>query len=172
MSVIEDERVAAAMTGPRPRGSGGVVAAWATGAVWMMVIFALSSDRFSDVNTAAWLSRLPIIGALGISPAVIVAGNFIVRKCAHFVEYAALSMLTFRALRTTWPQRRSRQLLAVAVALAAACAGLDELRQHVWTLSRSGTPKDVVLDTFGACAGAVAGVTYLYRGRRARRRAA
>lgn len=166
MSVVEDERVAAAPAGARPVGLTAGVAAWGPVAVWLMVIFALSSDRFSDVNTAAWLSRLPIIGALGIPPAVIVAGNFIVRKCAHFVEYAALSMLTFRALHTTWPQLRSRQLLAVAVALAAACAGLDELRQHVWTPSRSGTPKDVVLDTLGACAGAVAGVTYLYCGRR------
>jgi VanZ family protein len=136
--------------------------------VWAAFILSLSSDRFSDVHTAAWLSG--IAGALGISLPLVEVANFIVRKSAHFVEYAVLSLLTLRAMLVTWPQRRRRQLLVCAVFAAAAWASVDELHQHFFTLTRMGTPKDVVLDTSGALAGAVVGASYLYR--RARRPAA
>jgi len=127
-------------------------------ALWLAVIFSLSGDRFSDVNTAVWLSGMPLVGAL-LPPAAIEVGNFIVRKCAHFVEYAVLGMLTFRALRSTRPRVRKRQLLAVAVGLAVLCASLDELRQFLATFTRSGTPRDVLLDGTGALAGALVGAT-------------
>jgi VanZ family protein len=99
---------------------------------------------------------------LGIPPAAIEAGNFIVRKSAHFVEYALLGMLVLRALRATWRQRGPR-VLAAAVAGAAMCASLDELRQHFLTATRTGAPHDVVLDIVGALAGAIMGASYLYR---------
>jgi VanZ family protein len=103
---------------------------------------------------------------LEISPAVVHAGNLIVRKSAHFVEYAVLSLLIFRAARVTWPRRADWHPIAVAVAVATACACLDELRQYVITATRTGSVRDVVVDT----AGALAGATYLYR--RAGRRTA
>ena len=144
---------------------GALVLVWAPVLIWMAFIFSLSGERFSDKNTAAWLSG--IIGPLGISPDVIEAGNLIVRKCAHFVEYAILGVLTLRALRATWSQRRSAQLLLIAVVVAASFASLDELHQHFGTRSRGGRPKDVVLDAAGAWAGAMAGAAY--RRRRDRR---
>jgi VanZ family protein len=142
-----------------------LVLAWAPVLVWMAFIFSLSGERFSDENTAAWLSG--IIGPLGISPDVIKIGNLIVRKCAHFVEYAVLGVLTLRALRATWPWRRSGQLLLIAVVVAAAWATLDELHQYLDTASRGGRPQDVVLDTAGALAGVAVGCAY--RARRMRR---
>jgi VanZ family protein len=142
-----------------------MISAWGLVALWMAVIFSLSSDQFSDVNTAAWLSGMPIVRVFGLPPAVIEAGNFIVRKCMHFVEYAVLTMLTFRALRATRPGYSDRRLLAAAVLVAALCASMDELHQHLATLTRTGTPTDVVLDSFGALAGAVVAATYLYRRR-------
>ena len=113
--------------------------------------------------TGVQTCALPIsIGILGIPPAAIEAGNFIVRKSAHFVEYALLGMLVLRALRATWRQRGPR-VLAAAVAGAAMCASLDELRQHFLTATRTGAPHDVVLDIVGALAGAIMGASYLYR---------
>jgi len=147
---------------------GALTAAWGAVALWLAVIFSLSSDRFSDVNTAVWLSNMPLLGAL-VPPAAIAAGNFIVRKSAHFVEYAVLGMLTFRALRLTWP-RIGRHALAVAVGFAVLCAGVDELHQYFGTFTRNGTPNDVMLDGTGALAGAIVGATYLQR--RTQRRAA
>jgi VanZ family protein len=140
-----------------------ILAAWGPVAVWMAVIFSLSSDQFSEANTAAWISAIPLIGAFGPSPAHIQAGNLIVRKCAHFVEYAVLSMLTFRAVRASRPRLAARRILALAVLISAAYASLDELHQWLWTRTRSGSVLDVLLDTVGALAGAVAGATYLYR---------
>lgn len=163
MSAIRDDR-APVMSGAaeRPR-LAAMIVAWGPVAVWMAVIFSLSSDQFSDVNTAAWLSGMPIVRVFGLPPAVIEAGNFIVRKCMHFVEYAVLAMLTLRAMRATRPGYSDRRLLAAAVIVAALCASMDELHQHLRTLTRSGTPTDVVLDSFGALAGAVVGAMYLYR---------
>ena len=168
MSAIGDERLAAAVAGSRRLAPAALVAAWGPVVVWAAFILWLSSDRFSDVHTASWLSR--IASALGIAIPVLEVANLIVRKSAHFVEYAVLSMLTFRALLTTWPERRRRQLLLVTVAVAVAWASLDELHQYVATVTRMGTPKDVLLDTVGAVTGAVVAATYLYR--HSRRRAA
>jgi VanZ family protein len=163
MSAVGNERVvtagATAERLPRTR----VVAAWALVAVWMAVIFLLSSDQFSEANTAAWIAAIPLIGAFRPSPAHIEAGNLIVRKCAHFVEYAILSMLTFRALRALRPRLGARRLLVLAVLIAAAYASLDELHQWLWTQTRTGSVMDVLLDSVGALAGAVVGATYLYR---------
>ena len=161
MSAVRESRAAPVRAASRPRLTA-LVSAWAPVALWLAVIFSLSGDRFSDVNTAVWLSGMPLVGAL-LPPAAIEVGNFIVRKCAHFVEYAVLGMLIFRALRSTRPRVRKRQLLAVAVGLAVLCASLDELRQLLATFTRSGTPRDVLLDGTGALAGALVGATYLYR---------
>jgi VanZ family protein len=157
-----DEGVSASVADARRPNLIAVVTAWGPVVVWVAVIFSLSSDQFSDVNTAAWLSAIPMVGALGIPPAAIEAGNFIVRKSAHFVEYALLGMLILRALRATW-RPRGRRELAAAVAGAALCGSLDELRQHFFTATRTGTPHDVALDIVGALTGAIVGATYFYR---------
>jgi VanZ family protein len=170
VSVIGEERAPVPQAEGRRAGLTAGVATWAPVAAWVTIIFSLSSDRFSDTNTAAWMLRFPFIAALGLPPNMLAAANVIVRKCAHFVEYAVLSALTFRAVRTTWPRRTPAQLVLLVVAVAVACATLDELRQYLLTVSRNGTPKDVVLDVVGASAGAVVVAAYLYR--RPRRRAA
>ena len=161
MSAVGDERISPTMAEARPNLIA-MVSAWAPVIGWVAVIFSLSSDQFSDVNTAAWLSAMPVVGALGIPPAVIEAGNLIVRKTAHFVEYAVLGMLILRALWATRKPRGSR-LLTAAVAGAALCATFDELRQYFLTTTRTGTVHDVLLDIVGASIGALLGTTYLSR---------
>ena len=167
MSAVDDERIALAADAERPLRP--IAVAWAPVLAWMALIVFLSGDRFADVNTATWLAGMPFVGAFGISPAVIAVANLIVRKCAHFVEYAVLSMLSFRAARATWPSLRRRELFAAAVGLAALFAGFDELRQYAVTTSRSGTPRDVALDAVGALTGATMGARSLYRRVRSRR---
>jgi VanZ family protein len=165
MSAVRDGRIAA-VRGTARTGAPALLIAWGPVALWLAVIFALSSDRFSDVNTAVWFSAVPFVGAL-VPPDAIELGNLIVRKCAHFVEYAILGMLIFRALRATWPRIVGARLATAAVVVAVLCAGVDELHQYLWTLTRSGSPRDVLLDAFGASAGALVGASYISR--RARR---
>jgi len=163
MSAVDERRltlVDAASARERPL----VVAmAWVPVLVWMAVIVFLSGDQFADVNTATWLAHMPLVETLGLPPAVIAAANLIVRKCAHFVEYAVLSGLSLRAARVSWTRWRPRRLLAFAVGLAVLHASFDELRQYLATTMRTGTLHDVVLDAAGALAGALLTVAYFRR---------
>jgi len=161
----ETARPASAMARP---GAARLVSAWLPVVLWVGVITWLSGDRFSDERTAWWLLRVPFVAALGLPPAVVDVANLILRKTAHFVEYAALSMLTYRALGFNDPAPPRRARLLWALALAVACAIGDELHQAT-TWTRTGSPKDVLLDGLGAFAGALTGAAYLYRRRVARR---
>jgi VanZ family protein len=138
-----------------------VVLAWVPVLAWMGLIGWLSSDRFSKEVTASWLTAAPGLAALGLTPSVIEAVNLILRKSAHFVEYAVLSILAYGALGAGTAQPRRRVQLLGTLALALLCAGLDEWHQAT-TASRSGIVGDVVLDSIGALAGALGGGLYRY----------
>lgn len=74
--------------------------------------------------------------------------HFLVRKAAHLTVYATLSALWFRARRgprAGW--QASWALLALVVSVLVASG--DELHQS-FVPSRTGTPWDVLLDSFGA----------------------
>ncbi len=106
------------------------------------------------------------MSGLGLSPAHIDTANLILRKTAHFVEYAILAMLTYRALGMgPTPRARGARLLG-AVLIAVGCASFDEWHQTL-TLTRTGRPRDVLIDGMGALTGALTGGWYLFR-RRAR----
>lgn len=118
--------------------------------VWIALIAWFSGDGFSDAHTAGWLARS--LALLGLPPAWIGPANWILRKSAHFVEYAVLGLLTGRALGLTAPRLAPRPYFAGALGLALACALADELHQ-LMTLSRSGSLGDVVIDGAGATVG-------------------
>jgi VanZ family protein len=122
---------------------------WLPPILWIAVILSASTDAFSSANTggvleriAAWLLGHPL------APAKLDALNFIVRKSAHLTEYGILSALTFRAVRGARPSWHLRWAI-VAVVIAASVASIDEIHQ-TFTLLRTGTWHDVVLDTAGA----------------------
>jgi VanZ family protein len=101
--------------------------AWAPVVLWAGLIFALSS--ISDLGTG-----------LGV-------WDTILRKLAHFTEYAIFSALIFRASRNP----------AAALLLASAYAVTDEVHQ-TFVGGRHGSPLDWLVDTAGAIVGvAVAG---------------
>jgi VanZ family protein len=140
------------------------LAAWGPVVLWMAVIAWLSGDQFSDRQTAAWLAGVPFVAALGLSPAAIDTANLILRKSAHFVEYAALATLTYRALGVGATRRSRWARLLGALLLAVGFASLDEVHQR-FTLTRTGTARDVVVDALGATAGALVGGLLLVRRR-------
>jgi len=82
--------------------------------------------------------------------------HFYIRKGGHVVGYGILSILAFRAWRETFPARGnplwSIRWASIAVLMTAFVASLDEWHQS-FIPSRTGTPRDVALDT---CAGIAA----------------
>ena len=145
---------AAMALGSAPRTAAGPwekLARWAAAALWFAFILFLSQDSFASARTEAWLARF--LAWWGIYDETLVERlNFIVRKSAHFVEYAIFGALLYQAWERTWPARRA---LAAAVFLAALGAGCDEIgqSQHAW---RTGAVRDVALDAFGGAVGALA----------------
>ncbi len=82
--------------------------------------------------------------------------HFYIRKGGHVFGYGLLSILLFRAWRETLPSlRNARWTLRwsiIAILGTALVASLDEWHQS-FIPSRTGTPRDVLLDT---CAGIAA----------------
>lgn len=104
---------------------------WLPVVLWAAIILSAANDQFSDKKTEGWLDRL--FGR--VRPEI----NALMRKSAHVVEYAVLSLLAWRA-RRTW-------LVPLAICLAVAVA--DESLQAM-TVTRTGSPADVALDMCGA----------------------
>ena len=113
------------------------------------------------------MHRLPREAALWLPPVLLMALIFTLsampnddvdrgllhlfsRKVGHFVEYALLVVLWWRALRTRLALRAA---IGVAFALAVAYAATDELHQRS-VEGRVGTPRDVLIDASGAAAAA------------------
>jgi len=122
---------------------------WLPPILWAAVILSASTDAFSSPNTGSVLERIAswLIGH-PLAPATLDTLNLIVRKCAHLTEYGILGALAFRAIRgerTSWQLRWS----VTAVLIAAGVASADEIHQ-TFTMMRTGTWHDVVLDTAGA----------------------
>jgi len=105
-------------------------ALWLPPLLLMALIFALSAMAGDDVDH----------GIL----------YFVSRKLAHFLEYALLLGLWWRALRTRFALRTA---VGVAFAISVAYAVSDELHQ-LTVDGRTGTPRDVAIDTAGAAAAA------------------
>lgn len=99
---------------------------WVAAALWMGVIFALSSLPGGSVP----------------------AGDY--SSLGHFTVYAVLGALYFAALRG---RHRGWTAVAIAVALASAYGVTDEFHQS-FVPGRIPDPADWMMDTFGAFVGA------------------
>jgi len=111
---------------------------------WTGVIATLSGPGWGGTSTGLLL--MPLLGALlpWAGPEQLQAAHWLVRKTAHVTEYAVLAALWRWALlgRIAWPG-------LAAFGLSALTATLDELHQAT-TLTRTGSPADVVLDSAAA----------------------
>ncbi len=115
----------------------------------MGVIFLFSTDTFSGSQTSRFIGPILKWFAPDITNDSIARVQFVVRKIAHLVEYAILSMLICRALAKPLPLRS----LGQAVLLSIVYAAFDEWHQS-WTEERFGSPIDVGIDSVGAILGA------------------
>jgi VanZ family protein len=99
---------------------------WAPPIALMVVIFVLSAQP--DLNSG--LGTIDLIG----------------RKFVHAGEYALLTVLWWRALRTIATPRAA---LVLALGIAIGYAVTDECHQH-YVSGRHATPVDVLIDATGA----------------------
>jgi VanZ family protein len=141
---------------------------WVPVALWLVVIMLESTDLMSSQHTGSVLLSLlvPVFGP--IDPVKFDVFHYLLRKSGHFIGYGILSLLLFRALRSTVTQRLVSVGL-LSVALTGVVASLDEWHQ-TYIPSRTGCVQDVVFDTFAATCVQLflLGVLYVSRKRVAR----
>lgn len=142
------ERIEPAAGSPRPQ----VFRAWTHVAVWAGVVLLASNQEFSAAQTGRWLYWIATLLFENVPSSELDMVHAMLRKTAHFVEYAILGLLAHRAFLLTWPQRRYAFVLVGALLLALACAGLDEWHQS-FLPQRTGSLWDVLLDLCGASIG-------------------
>ena len=143
---------------------------WLPLLLWMVLIFGASQDTKSVEHTSRLLE--PFLRWLkpDISWEAIERVRWMIRKGAHMTEFAVLAWLLWRALASLKDQESNRWFLrpaAVSLGFCILFAASDEIHQ-AFVPNRTGTPKDVLIDTAGASIGLLI-VTAI---RRRRRRAA
>jgi hypothetical protein len=124
---------------------------WFAVVAMMIVTFLFGTDAFSSENTRPiidWIMSL-FFGP-GPKKTFIGDGEGLLRKSAHFIEYALLAFVWYRALRGDCEQRWSWAWAGGALVITALWASVDELQQGFISAQRTGNPWDVLLDTSGA----------------------
>jgi VanZ like family len=113
-------------------------------------------EMTSAQRSALWLPPLALMAlifALSAQPDLssgLGVADLVGRKVVHFLEYALLAFLWWRALRT---RIRGRHAALAAFLLASLYAATDEWHQS-FVAGRHATPVDWAIDTAGAGAAA------------------
>ena len=114
-------------------------------ALWLFFIWghSLLPGEASSSESGFFVELLgPIFRAIGVSDIDTI--HLIVRKGAHFSEYAVLGVLAWRAFGT--------ELLACALAVGIAVPCIDEIIQ-LFVSGRNGAVRDVLIDMAGFALG-------------------
>ncbi len=116
--------------------------------VWIGVIFFLSSGQGSMTRTS--LIIRPLLEFLFPNASFETIGFYhgIIRKFAHFAEYAVLGFLACRGFSAAHQSFIRRFYFLAAIALVLAVAGSDEINQS-FNPARTASPFDVLLDLIG-----------------------
>ena len=122
---------------------------WLPVAAMLAVMYYFSTDVFSAENTRSTIERVFLWFFPHANKHALVTLNYVVRKSAHFTEYAILGAFLFRAFRADDPARWRLRWLIYSLAGAASWALLDEFHQTL-TRTRGGSIWDVLLDASGA----------------------
>jgi len=127
---------------------------WSFGpvAIWIAVIFYLSSGQGSSEHTSRFITPLLQWLFPGAAPDELAAYHKVVRKCAHIAVYAFLGFLAARAFFTSLPYSRKIVIAGVSMAILLMVASLDEWNQS-FNAARSSTAFDVVYDAVGGLLG-------------------
>lgn len=123
--------------------------AYAPLVLWIVVILTLGSGPGSMAQTSRFVGPLIEFFFPGAAPETFLAIHVLIRKAAHFVEYAILALLAARAFASLSASATWRHLILLPLALTASVACIDEINQSFQT-SRTSSSWDVFLDQAGA----------------------
>ena len=130
---------------------------WVPAVIWLAVIAVESTNLGSAEHTGRIL--YPIFHfVFEMDPARFAVWHALLRKTGHIVGYFTLSVLLFRSWRATFPRLSTRwclQWATVALLSTSLVAMLDEWHQS-FLPSRTGTFRDVILDSTAALVAQVA----------------
>ena len=125
---------------------------WLGVAIWMGLIFLMSTDLGSSAHTSRIIEPLLRWLHPGISSAALAWAHLLVRKAGHLSEYAILALLLLRAVRTSRglaPGVWSWKTAGLALLVAAGYAATDEFHQS-FVAARTASAGDVLIDSLGA----------------------
>ena len=110
--------------------------------VWLAFISFASTDSFNAANTSRIIGPLVLWFFPSTSTEALATIHFIVRKVAHFMEYAILGFLAARAFRT------HQRWFLISLALIVVYALFDEYHQS-FVPSRTASIYDSFIDMTG-----------------------
>lgn len=116
--------------------------------VWLAFISFASSDNFSASNTSRIIGPLILWLFPNTSPETLAVVHFIVRKIAHFTEYAILGFLAARAFRTSPRPAINQRWFLICLTLIVVYALMDEYHQ-TFVPSRTASIYDSMIDVTG-----------------------
>lgn len=114
--------------------------------IWMVFIFFMSSQP-AEASDSQSLGIINVLSKLGIDMNGIFGdiANFIVRKCAHFLEYMILGFLIIKLIKEDLNQK---YILLIVIAGVFLYACTDEFHQ-LFVPGRDGNFRDILIDTSG-----------------------
>jgi len=116
--------------------------------LWLSFISFASSNSFSASNTSRYIGPLVFWLFPDTSQETLNTIHFVVRKLAHFSEYALLGLLAARAFRTSPNPSIRRYWFWISAALIVIYALLDEYHQS-FVPTRTASFVDSLIDISG-----------------------
>jgi VanZ family protein len=126
-----------------------IIKYWVPVAAVLGLMYYFSTDVFSADNTRSVIDKIFLWFVPHASKHAMATLNYVVRKSAHFIEYAVLGAFLFRAFRADDPTRWRLKWAIYSLLTAGAWALLDEFHQTL-TRTRGGSIWDSLLDSSGA----------------------
>jgi len=116
--------------------------------LWLGLIFYASTGALAASNTSRIIRPLLLWLFPHITEAALLEAHFLVRKAAHFTEYAILALLAARAFLSSSRDALSRHWWLASLLLVAVYALLDEYHQS-FVATRTASIYDSMIDTAG-----------------------
>ena len=114
--------------------------------VWLLLIFFLSTDAFSTLETSKFIVPALRYAFPGLSYEQIQFWHVVIRKLAHMTEYAILAALAYRCLKNGQIDLADSRIKTIGFVLMAAL--MDEWHQR-FTALRGASIVDVGYDCLG-----------------------
>ena len=114
--------------------------------IWMCFIFFMSNQP-AETSDSQSIGIINILSEFGINMSGIFGdvANFVVRKCAHFLEYMILGFLIINLIKDDC---KLSNIIFITIAGVFLYACTDEFHQ-LFVVGRDGNFRDILIDTFG-----------------------